>query len=67
MLEALILAVIYCCIVLVVAWLLSVLVGMIPAPPPVAGILPTIIWVIAVIVCLLILLRVLIPAVHGLP
>ena len=58
MLEALIFAVVYCAIVLLVAWLLTVLVGMIPVPAPAAGVLPTIIWVIAIIICLVILLRV---------
>lgn len=57
MLEALIFAVIYCAVVLLVAWLLTVLIGLIPVPPPARGVLPTIIWVIAIIVCLVILLR----------
>lgn len=57
MLEALIVAVIYCAIVLAVAWLLTVLIGIIPVPPPIAGVIPTIIWVVAVIICLVILLR----------
>lgn len=58
MIAALIVAVIYCAIVLVVAWLLVVLIGLIPVPAPIGGMLPTIIWVIAVIICLLILLSV---------
>ena len=57
MLEALVLAVIYCVVVLLVAWLLIVLVGVIPVPTPAAGVLPTIIWVVALIICLVILLR----------
>lgn len=58
MLEALVVAVIYCAIVLVVAWLLVVLVGFLPVPPPISSVLPTIIWVIAVIICLVVLLNV---------
>jgi hypothetical protein len=61
MLEALIIAVVYCAVVLLVAWLLIVLVGLIPAPAPLAGVLPTIIWVVAIIMCLFILLRVVVP------
>ena len=59
MLEALVVGVIYCAIVLIVAWLLVVLVGFLPVPPPISSILPTIIWVIAVIICLVVLLGVL--------
>jgi hypothetical protein len=59
MLEALIGALIYCLIVLVVAWVISVLVGLIPFPPQVRGVLPTIIWAVAAIICLVILLRLL--------
>ena len=67
MLEALIVGVIYCAIVLVVAWLLIVLVGMLPIPSPAAGVIPTIIWVIAVIICLIILLRLVAGGLPALP
>lgn len=44
---------------LVVAWLLVVLVGIIPVPAPLSAILPTIIWAVAVVICLILLLRLL--------
>jgi hypothetical protein len=59
MLDALLVGVVYCAIVLVVAWLLTVLIGLVPVPPPISGVLPTIIWAIAIIICLVILLNVL--------
>lgn len=58
MLEALIVGVICCAVVIVVCWLLVVLVGFLPVPAPAAGILPTVIWVIGAIICLVILLNV---------
>lgn len=58
MIEALIAAVIYCAAILLVAWLLTILIGLIPVPPPIAGVLPTIIWVVAIICCLFVLLGV---------
>lgn len=64
MLEALIVAVIYIVIIAVIAWVLVAIIGMAPLPPPVAGILPMLIWAVAVIICLLVLLRV---VAHGLP
>lgn len=67
MLEALILAVVYIVIVCIVAWVLVAVLGMAPLPPPIAGFLPVLIWAVAAIACLLILLRVLVPAVHGIP
>lgn len=67
MLEALIVGVIYCAIILVVAWLLTVLVSFLPVPPPIAGVLPRIIWVIAVVICLVVLLGVVRGTVPSLP
>jgi hypothetical protein len=67
MLEALIVGVIYIAIVMVVAWLLVVLVRLIPMPPPIAGVVPTVIWVIAAIICLVILLRVVAGGLPALP
>jgi hypothetical protein len=67
MLEALIVGVIYIAIVMVVAWLLVTLVRLIPMPPPIAGVVPTVIWVIAAIICLVILLRVVAGGLPALP
>lgn len=67
MLEALIVGVIYCVLVLVVCWLLVVLVGVLPLPAPLAGIVPTVIWVIGAIICLVILLNVVRGTVPSLP
>lgn len=58
MLEALVVGVIYCAIVMVVCWLLVVLVGFLPVPAPISAVLPTIIWVLGVIICLVVLLNV---------
>jgi hypothetical protein len=58
MLSALIVACIYIVVICVVAWVLVAVLGMAPLPPPIAGILPMLIWAIAAIVCLLILLHV---------
>jgi hypothetical protein len=66
-LEALVVAVIYCLIVMLVAWLLVTLVAMVPVPSPIGAILPTLIWAIAAIACLIILLRVLFGAAPALP
>lgn len=60
MLSALIFAVAYCLIVLLLAWLLVALVGAIPVPAPLSGILPTVIWVGALIICVVILLQLLV-------
>lgn len=67
MLEALIVGVIYCAIVLVVCWLLVVLVGLLPIPAPMAGVIPTVIWVIGAIICLVVLLNVVRGTVPALP
>lgn len=63
MLTALLLALLYCCVVLVVAWVIIAILGMVPVPPPISGLLPTIVWAIALIACLVILIR----AVAGVP
>jgi hypothetical protein len=67
MVEALIGAVLYCVVVLVIAWILAVLVGMIPLPAPARGVLPTIIWVVAALICLVILVRLLLGIAGPLP
>jgi hypothetical protein len=66
-LEALIVGVIYCAIVLVVCWLLVVLVGLLPIPAPMAGVIPMIIWVIGAIICLVVLLNVVRGTMPSLP
>lgn len=66
-LEALVVAVIYIAVVLVVAWLLTVLIGLIPVPAPIGGVIPTVIWAVAAIVCLVILLRVVVGGLPSLP
>lgn len=66
MIEALVIAVIYCVVVMAVAWLLTVLVGFIPMPPQIKGVVITIIWIIGVVICLIILLR-LLTGVPGIP
>lgn len=59
MVEALVIAVIYCVVVMAVAWLLTVLVSFIPMPPQIKSVVTTFIWIIAVVICLFILLRLL--------
>lgn len=67
MLEGLLVACIYIAAVVIVAWLLVVLLGMLPLPPPISRILPTLVWVIAVLCCLFILLGVVRGGVPSLP
>lgn len=60
MLESLIVAVIYCVIVLLITWALILVCSLLPIPAPMAGIFPNMIWIIAIIICLIIMLRVVI-------
>lgn len=58
MIEAFVIALVYCVVVMAIAWLITVLAGLVPMPPNVKNIVSTVIWVVAVLICLVILLRV---------
>jgi hypothetical protein len=65
MLEALIMALIWCAVVLIVTYVILWAIGMIfPAIP---GQIIKLIWVIAVLICLLVLLNVLLPSLPLVP
>lgn len=65
MVKRLINAVIYCAIVLVVAWLLTVLLSLLPIPA--VATLGTVIWVLAVLICIIVVLRIFADAIPDAP
>jgi hypothetical protein len=67
MLTALIYAIIYILIICGVAWLITYIVAYAGMPDPPARIVRMVVWLVAAIACLLVLLRVLAPALGPLP
>jgi len=56
-LFALLIAVLVCGIICFVAWGITAIVSMFPAPAPVGGIIRVVVWVVAGVACLLVLIR----------
>jgi hypothetical protein len=57
MLGRLVYAVCYCIIVLLVTWLLTVLVAILPLPGGIEGVVNAAIWVVGIIICILVVMR----------
>lgn len=55
MVKRLISAVIYCVVILTIAWALTVILALLPVPG--VATLATVIWVLGVVCCLIVLLR----------
>lgn len=66
MVARLVRAVVYCLIVLVVAWIITIVVSVLPLGP-VSGIANTIIWAIAGLICLVALIHVFFPTILTTP
>lgn len=60
MISRLISALIQCVIVLVVAWIVTLVLGVIPLGP-VSGVIDTVVWAIAGLICLVLLLNIFFP------
>lgn len=67
MIAALIYAVIYIVVICGVAWLITYVITFAGMPDPPARIVRMVVWLVAAIACLLVLLRVLVPALGPLP
>jgi hypothetical protein len=67
MIAALIYALIYILLICGAAWLACYIIGVAGMPDPPARVVRLIIWVVAAVACLLVLLRVLLPALGPLP
>ena len=62
-LWALLIAVLVCGIICFVAWGITAILSMLPAPAPIMGIIRIVVWVVAGVACLLVLIR----AISGAP